>query len=117
MVFLLTLCRYFNSLLICSGSHHKLEATCLNQEQSINELKKQLDTARNKCSKLEANLKVLEDNKQSLATDSQHQLHILQKVIDLHACFYVYVLSSGVTFNGPCKSTMKSCFFVEHRRA
>ena len=90
MVFLLTLCRYFNSLLICSGSHHKLEATCLNQEQSINELKKQLDTAKNKCSKLEANLKVLEDNKQSLATDSQHQLHILQKVIDLHASMSMF---------------------------
>ena len=62
------------------GSHHKLEATCLNQEQAINELKKQLDLSKNKHAKLEENLKLLEDNKQSLATDSQHQLHILQQV-------------------------------------
>jgi septal ring factor EnvC (AmiA/AmiB activator) len=63
--------------------HHKLEATCLNQEQSINELKKQLDLSKGKCSKLEAGLKLLEDNKQSLTTDSQHQLRILQQVIAL----------------------------------
>ena len=66
-----------------TGSHHKLEATCLNQEQSINELKKQLDLSKNKHAKLEENLKLLEDNKQSLATDSQHQLHILQRVSTL----------------------------------
>ena len=70
-----------NIYIICSGSHHKLEATCLNQEQSINELKKQLDLSKGKCSKLEADLKLLENNKQSLATDSHHQLDILQQVI------------------------------------
>lgn len=86
---------FINYILI--GSHHKLEATCLNQEQSINELKKQLDFSRNKYVKLEENLKLLEDNKQSLATDSQHQLHILQQVntflFYLNNIFHVELIS------------------------
>ncbi|XP_028390865.1 protein FAM184A-like [Dendronephthya gigantea] len=63
-------------------SHHKLEATCLNQEQSINELKKQLDLSKDKSSKLESDLKLLENNKESLATDSQQQLRKLEKNVE-----------------------------------
>lgn len=75
----------------------------MNQEQSINELKKQLDLSKNKSSKLEADLKLLEDNKQSLATDSEQQLYTLQKVITL----VLHIIFTA-------QMTLQSCAHIFH---
>lgn len=52
----------------------------MNQEQSINELKRQLNSLKEKSSKLETELKLQEDNKEMLAADSQQQLQTQKQV-------------------------------------
>ena len=52
----------------------------MNQEQSVSKLKGQLSTLKEKCGKLEVDCKFLEDNKQTLASDSQQQIEIYRQV-------------------------------------
>ena len=70
----------YTVLCLFTDSLHKLEATCMNQEQSINELKRQLNSLKEKSSKLETELKLQEDNKEMLAADSQQQLQTQKQV-------------------------------------
>ncbi|XP_046850280.1 protein FAM184A-like [Xenia sp. Carnegie-2017] len=63
-------------------SHNKLEATCLNQEQSVKELKKNVESSKERCFKLEEELKLLKNDKHSLETDSEQQLYLLKQNLE-----------------------------------
>lgn len=55
----------------------------MNQEQSVKELKKNLECNKERCFKLEEELKLLKSDKHSLETDSEQQLYLLKQVLTI----------------------------------